>query len=124
MPPTNGRSQALVAFPLAAGLASGGGLVPVHEIIAGDSNVTLRAGITKNIEISVRTYSMDLPMKSVIPLTTSTFIPQPSAATEEDFLDVDFGEPEPFFVPSSWLSEFRGYDPRGGEKGTIEGGLE
>lgn len=61
------------------------------------------------------------PATSVIPLTVQTFIPAPSIANEEevDYFDIDFGEPDPFVVPESWLEQFSNVNPDAGLRGSI-----
>jgi hypothetical protein len=38
---------------------------------------------------------------------------------DEDYFDVDFGDPNPFIVPSAWLDQLSRINCRLGEQGRI-----
>jgi len=44
---------------------------------------------------------------------------EPSPMDDEDYFDVDFGDPNPFIVPSAWLDQLSRINCRLGEQGRI-----
>lgn len=114
----------MVAAPLLAG-ATFGGNVPVTPKPKPNLSIDAQSVTTTRGEVVIKVVPAPVRYLSALPLTASTFVPAPSAIeVEEDYEDIDFGDPNPFIVPPSWVAKFTNVDPRSGKTADIDDELE
>lgn len=106
-----------VTAPLAAGMI-GVPAIPSQE----ESRIYTYVGEgSLALGVSATMIHVPTPSSSAIPLTVSTFVPDtsPAEALDVDYFDVDFGDPDPFVVPVSWVEQFSTINPDLGLRGPL-----
>lgn len=119
MPPSD-RTLRVAALPFVAGV---GAFVPLgpSAVAVVPETITYTVPNSTDLRVQMKTYTVSTPPASVIPLSVDTFIPAATPiAHAEDYFDIDFGEPDPFIVPSAWVEQFSSVNPGLGEQGRFD----